>query len=64
MQNYKSATNPITKPIVEQTIRDEISQSNYIISATKRTVVSALGAIPKPTSSEVFTTVLNRLDRQ
>ena len=53
MQNYKSATNPITKPIVEQTIRDEISQGNYMISATKPTVVSALGAIPKPNSSEV-----------
>ena len=53
MQNYKSATNPSPKPIVEQTICDEISQGNYIISATKPTVVNALGAIPKPNSSEV-----------
>ena len=53
MRNYKSATNPAIRPLVEQTIRDEIQQGNYVISATKPTVVSALGAIPKPNSTEV-----------
>ena len=53
MRNYKSATNPAIRPLVEKTIRDEIQQGNYVISATKPTVVSALGAIPKPNSTEV-----------
>ena len=38
---------------VEQTIRDEIRQGNYVLSAIKPTIVSALGAIPKPNSTEV-----------
>ena len=38
---------------MEETIHDEISQGNYVILATKLTVVSALGAIPKPNSTEV-----------
>ena len=53
MRNYKSATNPTIKPLVEQTILDEIQQGNYVITAKKPTVVSALGAIPKPNSSKV-----------
>ena len=53
VRNYKSATNPTIKPLVEQTILDEIQQGNYVITAKKPTVVSALGAIPKPNSSEV-----------
>jgi hypothetical protein len=53
MQNYRSATNSINKPVVEQTILDEIRQGNYVTSTIKPTVVSALGAIPKPNSTEV-----------
>ena len=53
MDNYKSATNPNAKPLVEQTIRNEIAEGNYSISANKPTIVSALGAIPKPDSSEI-----------
>ena len=53
MHNYKSATNPTVRATVEQTIPDEIRQGNYVISTTKPTVVSALGAIPKPNSTEV-----------
>ena len=53
MRNYKSATDPAMKALVEQTILAEIQQGNYVITTTKPTVVSALGAIPKPNSSEV-----------
>lgn len=53
MDNYKSATNPVSRPKVEQTIRDEIAQGNYVLSAVKPRIVSALGAIPKPNSPEI-----------
>jgi hypothetical protein len=53
IDNYKSATNPDNRHKVEQTIRDEMAQGNYVISAVKPTVVSALGAIPMPDSSEI-----------
>lgn len=53
MKNYRSATNAAVRATVEETIRDEIQQGNYVISATKPTVVSALGAIPKPNSTEI-----------
>lgn len=52
MDNYKSATNPVNWGRVEKTIRDEIAQGNYIISAVKPHIVNVLGAIPKPSSSE------------
>ena len=47
MQNYKSATNSAVRDTAEETIRDEIRQGNYVISATKPKVVSTLGAIQK-----------------
>ena len=47
MQNYKWATNSGVRDTAEETIRDEIRQGNYVISATKPKVVSALGAIQK-----------------
>ena len=53
MRNYKSATNPTIKLLVEKTIRDEIQQGNHVITITKPTVVSASGAILKPNSSVV-----------
>ena len=53
MDNYKSAANPVNKPKVDETIRGEIMQGNYVISAVQPRIVSALGAIPKPESSEV-----------
>lgn len=53
MENYKSATNPSTKAKVEQTIREEIMQGNYVTTTIKPTIVSALGAIPKPQSTEI-----------
>ena len=53
MQNYKSATNANARAKVEQTIREEIMQGNYVTTKIKPTVISALGAIPKPNSTEV-----------
>ena len=52
-KNYKSATSADVKAAVEQTILSEISEGNYVITKSKPTIVSALGAIPKPNSSEV-----------
>ena len=52
MRNYKSATNATFKLLVEKTIRNEIQQGNYVITATIPTVESASGVIPKPNSSE------------
>ena len=51
--NYKSATNVSTKAAVEQAIVGEIAEGNYVISKSKPTIVSALGAIPKPDSPDV-----------
>jgi len=38
---------------VDQTILNEIAEGNYVIFDAKPTIISALGAIPKPDSSEV-----------
>ncbi|KAL9981545.1 hypothetical protein ACROYT_G010257 [Oculina patagonica] len=51
--NYKSATNASSKAAVEQTILEEIAEGNYVVTNCKPTIVSALGAIPKPDSAEV-----------
>ena len=53
MDNYKSATNPVNRPKVKQTIRGEIAHGNYVILAVKPRIISTLGAIPKPNSSEI-----------
>lgn len=53
MDNYRSATNSINRHLVEQTIREELSQGNYVITKQKPTIVSALGAIPKPNTNEI-----------
>lgn len=45
--NYASATNPLTRPLVEKQIKAEINNGNYMIVNEKPTVISALGAIPK-----------------
>ena len=51
--NYKSATTAAAKSTVEQTILEEIAVGNYVVTENKPVIVSALGAIPKPDSSEV-----------
>ena len=53
INNYKSAINPLVKDKVEKTIMDEIRQGNYIVTGDRPTIISALGAIPKPESQEV-----------
>ena len=53
MNNYKSAINLLVKDKVEETIMDEIRQSNYIVTGDRPAIISALGAIPKPDSQEV-----------
>lgn len=46
VQNYSSALN--SKDLVEDQIKQEISEGRYIIVHEKPKVISALGAIPKP----------------
>ena len=53
MNNYKSATNASVKSVVKQTIASEIAEGNYVVTLTKPVIISALGAIPKPDSTEV-----------
>ena len=53
MHNYLSATGTAVRDKVEQTLLDEIALGNYVISETKPTIVSALGAVPKPDSEDV-----------
>ena len=53
MENYRSATNTEPRPKVEQTLRDELREGNYVISPTKPTIVSAIGAVPKANSDEL-----------
>ena len=53
MTNYKSATGHDVRDKVDGAIREEIQHGNYIITPEKPTIVSALGAIPKPDSDKV-----------
>ena len=53
MQNYKSATNSNVKDKVEQVILEEIESGNYVIINNQHTIVSAIGAVPKPDSDDV-----------
>ena len=53
MENYHSSTDSSVRDKVEQTILEEIKQGNYVIVKDKPTVISAIGAIPKPDSDEV-----------
>ncbi len=49
--NYSSATNPYTHEAVENQIRRELSEGNYVMSHAKPHIVSSLGAIIKPSSA-------------
>lgn len=53
MRNYKSATEHDDHNNVKKTIHEEIRHGNYIVTAEKPTIVSALGAIPKPDSDKI-----------
>ena len=48
MDNYFSTTNPAARDKVEETLLSEIEAGNYVSVAGKPTIVSALGAVPKP----------------
>ena len=50
---YKLATCVEQKFAVVETIFSEIAEGNYVITDVKPTIISALGAIPKPDSTEV-----------
>lgn len=51
--NYKSATCPQNRIQVESQIKEELRLGRYIITPHKPTIVSALGAIPKPDGTGV-----------
>lgn len=51
--NSKPATSAAHKAKNEQNIWGEIAYGNDVITDIKPTIISALGAIPKPDSSEV-----------
>lgn len=53
MDNYFSATTPTSKDKVESSILEEIEAGNYAITTHKPTIISALGAVPKPDSDEI-----------
>ena len=45
MNNYKSVTDSAVRDQVEKTLLEEIREGNYVVTDTKPTIVSALGAI-------------------
>ena len=45
--NYKSATCQENRPAVENQLHEEIVKGRYLVTLSKPTIVSALGAIPK-----------------
>lgn len=52
--NYKSATaSQFRNNKVENQIREEISKGNYVVTQAKPTIVSTLGAIPKPQTDKI-----------
>ena len=53
MLNYKSATDPSVRDKVEAVIKEEMELGGYVVVQNKPTIISALGAIPKPDSSSV-----------
>ena len=53
MHNYNSAVNPQARQKVETAIKEELTAGNYVICSAKPTIVSALGAVPKPDSDEI-----------
>ena len=52
-ENYRSATDPATRPLVERQIKEEINNGRYIRVQHPPLLISALGAIPKPGSNKV-----------
>jgi hypothetical protein len=53
MNNYKSATDRSVRGKVEAQIISEIEEGRYVVTSSKPTIVSALGAIPKAGTDEI-----------
>ena len=53
MENYSSATGPTYKEKVDKAILEELEAGNYIAVDSKPSIVSALGAVPKPDSDDI-----------
>ena len=53
MENYTSATSPNSRDRVEKSILEELEAGNYAVTTHKPTIVSALGAVPKPDSDDL-----------
>ena len=53
MHHYASATKPVVRNQVEQTLLEEIAEGNYMVVNKKPTVTSAPKAIPKPDSDGI-----------
>ena len=53
MENYFSATGPAVRDKVEATLLEEISAGNYVVTDVKPTIISVIGALPKPATEEV-----------
>ena len=53
MHNYFSTTNPDAVGKVEEALLEEFKAGNYVQVSHKPTIVSALGAVPKPDSDEL-----------
>ena len=53
MENYTSAICPDSKDKVEATILEELEAGNYVPVVSKPSIVSALGAVPKPDSDDI-----------
>ena len=52
-ENYKSVTSIQNRPRVEEQLSKEIALGRYQICVDKPKIISALGAVPKPNSSEL-----------
>ena len=51
--NYKSATCATNRPLVEKQLKSELRTGHYKICRQKPQIISAIGAIPKPDSSDI-----------
>lgn len=51
--NYKSATNPYNKPLVEKQINNELANNRFKKVNYKPKIISALGAVPKAQPNSV-----------
>ena len=53
MDNYRSSTQPEAQAKVEHTIWDELHVGKYLLTHSKPTIVSAIGAVPKANNDEL-----------